>query len=321
MTSSKAYLHNMFVVALGLGALVVSSGAAMARDHLRSELSPVNDADAKGRVRVLVRSPSDGRLELTVRRLDPNNAYDVLVNGVKVGTLQTKSSGSGRIRFRSRPRGHDLTLGFDPRGSSIVLRNGAGADVLQGSIALGTTGGSDDSGKIICCIPDDHGSECEDRTADECTAQGGTASTATSCLPNPCDGAAPVEHAVVCCIPDDSGPECEDRSAEQCAAQGGIVVDATSCSPNPCAATPAAPTTRCCLPDDSGPECEDRTPEQCLAQGGTDIGAGVCAPDSCTSSGTPAPTPGVDDHGGNSGSSGGGHHGNDDAARATGTYY
>jgi hypothetical protein len=46
--------------------------------------------------------------------------------------------------------------------------------------------------------PDDSGPECEDRTVDECAAQGGTVvAGATSCLPKPCDGAS--------CTPDPCG--------------------------------------------------------------------------------------------------------------------
>jgi hypothetical protein len=121
-------------------------------------------------------------------------------------------------------------------------------------------------------------------TPDECVMQGGTVSTATSCLPNPCAGVLPpVEADVVCCIPDDNGPECEDRTADECAAQGGIVVEATSCAPNPCAPVtpPANEDIQCCLPDNGGAECEDRTPAECAVEGGVNAGAGTCTPDPC----------------------------------------
>jgi hypothetical protein len=142
---------------------------------------------------------------------------------------------------------------------------------------------------IICCIPDDSGPECEDRTPAECTAQGGTATTATSCLPNPCAGTPPpVEGGeIVCCIPDDLGPECEDRTADDCALQGGVAVAATSCLPtNPCATTTPPdqnPDIQCCLADDSGPSCEDRTPAQCAIEGGANAGVGTCTPNPCDS--------------------------------------
>ena len=129
----------------------------------------------------------------------------------------------------------------------------------------------------------DAGTEGEVRRPEGGVARGGSVSTATSCLPNPCEGSTPPPTGdVVCCIPDDSGPECEDRTSSECAAQGGIVVTATSCVDNPCAGTPSGdPDIRCCLPDDSGTECEDRTPAECAAQGGVDIGAGACTVDAC----------------------------------------
>jgi hypothetical protein len=46
---------------------------------------------------------------------------------------------------------------------------------------------------VVCCLPDNGGDgvpECEDRTAEECAAAGGTVSTATSCTPDPCGGMA-----------------------------------------------------------------------------------------------------------------------------------
>lgn len=238
------------------------------------------DPDARGRAVVRVRGASDGRFELKVSKLDPRATYEVFVNGVRVGAIQTTGGGSGKIRFRSRPRAdRDEILGFDPRGALVAVRNSAGQDVLAATLPTSTA----NSGDVICCVPDDSGPECEDRTVAECAAQGGTVSTATSCLPNPCDGVAPpVGGDVVCCIPDDSGPECEDRTPSQCAAQGGIVISATSCMDNPCAGTPSAdPDIRCCLPDDSGTECEDRTPAECAAQGGVDLGPGLCAVDTC----------------------------------------
>lgn len=39
---------------------------------------------------------------------------------------------------------------------------------------------------IRCCIPDDSGPECEDRTPAECAARGGVNLGAGSCTPNPC---------------------------------------------------------------------------------------------------------------------------------------
>lgn len=248
------------------------------------------DADATGRAKLRVRGADDGRFDLRAGNLDVGATYDLVFSGVSVGSLVADSNGKARARFRSRPRSSkDTLLGFDPRGSILIVRNAAGEDVLVGDLPVGTSNASDDT-KIVCCVPDDSRTECEDRTPDACIAEGGTVSTATTCLPNPCDTAVvPTEDEVICCLPDDSGPECEDRSVEECSAQGGIVVAANSCLDNPCAAVPAVDDdTRCCEPDDSGAECEDRLPSECIARGGVDIGPGVCSIDACA--GVPIPT-------------------------------
>lgn len=217
-----------------------SPAAAKALVKTRQALTATAAAPgASGEARFELHNADDGRLRIFVRGLAPDASFDVVVGGIKVGTIETNKAGNGRIRFRSRPRGHDRVLGFDPRGATLSIRAANGDDVLTGTIA---DGGTPDPGDVVCCIPDDSGAECEDRTADECAAQGGTVSDATSCLPNPCAGAPAPGVDIVCCIPDDSGPECEDRTGDQCAAQGGTVVDATDCSANPCAATTPTPT-------------------------------------------------------------------------------
>lgn len=325
--------RSHWITALGVLAL---AQPALARGKAEVRLTAAADADASGRARLALRGGSDGRFEIQAKRLDSDASYDIILNDTKVGTLRTSGGGSGRARFRSRPRGGDQALGFDPRGLFLVVRNAAGEDVLLGTLptAIGSTGsnsGGTEAGEIICCVPDDSGAECEDRTPDECSARGGTVSAATSCLPNPCAGSTPVTQNIVCCLPDDSGPECEDRTQAECASSGGIVVDAATCVDNPCAGIPAAdPDIQCCLPDGGGYECEDRTEVQCAALGGIRMGAGSCNPDPCAAlggGGEPGDDNGVDapgddsggsSGGGNSGSgggkggSGGGRHGGDD---------
>jgi hypothetical protein len=221
--------------------LALVAGTAEARVHVRTTLTPTTlDADASGRARLNVGASSDGRFELVVRGLDRATSYDLVVAGVRVATIVTNDRGRARVRFRTRPRGSDLPLGFDPRGAAVVVRGASGGDVLVATIPQ--VADRNDTGDLVCCIPDDSGPECEDRTQAECDAQGGTVVPgATSCLPNPCAGATPVadEADVVCCLPDDSGPECEDRTQAECLAGGGVVVSATSCVPEPCA--PMAP--------------------------------------------------------------------------------
>jgi hypothetical protein len=264
------------------------------------------DADARGKVQASVKD-DDARFVVSTAHLGRNATYEVIVGGVKVASFVTSGGGSGKIRLRTHPRGRDGLLGFDPRSADVVIRDAGGHDVLLGTVA-GDDGSND--ADVICCVPDDDGTECEDRTPDECVARGGTVSTATSCVPNPCDGATPPAGGdILCCLPDDSGAECEDRTTAECAAQGGTVVQATSCSPNPCAAVPPAdPDVRCCLPDDSGTECEDRTADECAAEGGVDRGVGVCAPDSCDGVTFPGSWSGGDDHGGSSGGGNSGPH-------------
>jgi hypothetical protein len=278
-----------------LGVLALMGAPAVARGRTQVEkgslVSTGIDDDAEGRAKLKVRDGSDGRFEVQIRRLDGNASYEVLVDGVHVAQITTTAGGSGKVRFRSRPRNsRDELLGFDPRGALVAVRDGAGDDVL----AVRLADSSSVDGAVICCVPDDSGPECEDRTPEECAAEGGTVSTATSCLPDPCAGVSPPAGSdVICCIPDDSGPECEDRTPAECAAQGGLVVEATSCDPNPCGsvAPPAGGDIQCCLPDDSGPECEDRTPAECAVEGGVNLGAGMCTLDSCAS--IPPPPGGI----------------------------
>jgi hypothetical protein len=279
---------------IAAGVLAPEAGARQPSERQKSPLVSTGvDADARGGVELQVRNASEARFEIVVEHLDARATYEVLADDVAVGQLTTNARGRARIRFRTRPRTRrDVLLGFDPRGALVTVRDVNGEDVL--AIMLASASTPSDSPNVVCCVPDDRGPECEDRTADECAAQGGTVSSAASCLPNPCAGApAPPATDVVCCIPDDSGPECEDRTPAECAQQGGVIVAASSCAPNPCApiAPPGDSDIQCCLPDDSGPECEDRTPAECAAQGGVNMGPGSCTPNPCGA--TPASPPAV----------------------------
>lgn len=245
-----------------------------------------DDADARGRTKFRLRGTEDGRFDIKAQRLDRGAVYEVIVNGVRVGEITTSGGGSGKLRFRSDPRSEShLFLGFDPRGASVVIRNAAGSDILAANIPVddGVGNGSTIDGDVICCTADDSGPHCEDRTPEECGAEGGILSSATSCLPNPCDAITPAgDDDIVCCTPDDSGPHCEDRTAAECALEGGVAVTAASCLEDPCAViVPSDDDVRCCLPGSLGAECEDRTPGECLAQGGVSLGAGVCGLDDC----------------------------------------
>jgi len=272
---------------LTAGAILLAGLASPAAVEAKSSVKIKQDLtataaapDARGEVRFDLKSADDGRLRITVKKLARKALYQVVVGDVAVGEIATKGGGGGRLRFRSQPGGNDALLGFDPRGATVIVRDAQGRDVLAGTIADAPSG---DPGDVICCVPDDSGPECEDRTPAECAAEGGTVSDATSCLPNPCAGAPNPGVDVVCCLPDDSGPECEDRTQAECAAQGGTVVEATSCAANPCAATPPVDDEiACCKPHGGEPlECETMTPDACAAVGGTSSGGTSCTPDPC----------------------------------------
>ncbi len=279
--------------AFAVGALVV--GVATRADArsitIKQNLSATGvDADAMGRVQAQISSPKSGmrgKLDVTVRRLDPGATYTVLLNGVPIGTVTTTAGGSGRARFSSQPRRKDQLLGTDPRGTQIEVRNGNGDDVLDTTVPNGGT----DPTNVRCCIPHSGDSneqpECEDTAPAACTAAGGVDSGASSCLPNPCEGATPPppQDSVVCCTPEDNGAECEMRSTAKCSDHGGVNLGAGTCDPNPCTATPPTnpETVQCCVTDEEETECKQRTAERCTAHGGANMGAGSCSPNPCTS--------------------------------------
>jgi hypothetical protein len=278
-------------------ALLLGSGAADAASTkvLLAVGATGADPDARGKIVLSVRSNRKGlsaKLTVKANRLSPSSVYDVTVDGVRIGGFTSTKGGSGRARFSTAPTGKDQLLGVDPRGRAVAVIDGAGATLLLAGVpagGVGTTNGND----IRCCLPDDSGPECEDRTAEECVAQGGTDLGPGSCLPNPCASGPPAPGSdIVCCLPDDSGPECEDRTEAECSAQGGVNLGTGSCSPNPCPPAEPGPDddVRCCLPDDSGPECEDRTAAECAAQGGVNIGAGACVANPCLGGATTTTT-------------------------------
>ncbi len=224
-----------------VAALALAAAPAHAKG-LKQKLDAIGSLpDARGEVKLMLQKATAGRFEIKVKKLAPSSSYELFVGTVKVATLETSPKGDGKLRFRTSPKSsHDQILGFDPRGARIALRAADGVDVLAGNVALAPADQLPE-GKVICCEPDDDHAECEDRTADECVARGGTVTSATSCLPNPCAEVSAPERETICCVPDDGGPECEDRSPAECAARGGVTVEATSCNPNPCGgdATPA----------------------------------------------------------------------------------
>ncbi len=145
----------------------------------------------------------------------------------------------------------------------------------------------------VCCVPDDGGPSCEDRTQADCVAAGGTLVEAASCAPNPCVAPAqPPDTEIQCCIPAYYTWGCTAKTVAACAAVGGIAKGPGSCAQNPCAGIPPdAGHGVCCLPNGEEIECEDRAADACVAAGGVAKGAGVCGPTTCADVTPPPPAP------------------------------
>src|SRR5207249_3585070 len=150
---------------------------------------------ASGLAKLALKTDAKGRFSIKARRLAGGKSFDVVVNAVKVGTLQTSAGGRGVARFSTSPRGRITLLGFDPRGAHIAIRDETGDDDLEGDM-------DDDhpDSAMGCCVGEHDAEgevECENLTAGECHDAGGTPTTAPSCLPDPC-GSPPPANAVCC---------------------------------------------------------------------------------------------------------------------------
>ncbi|MBI3769914.1 MAG: hypothetical protein HY271_15685 [Deltaproteobacteria bacterium] len=75
--------------------------------------------------------------------------------------------------------------------------------------------------------------ECEEQTADECTALGGTNLGTGTCDPNPCASPPPAGD-IQCCRIDNGVSECDEETADECTADGGTNLGAGTCDPSPC---------------------------------------------------------------------------------------
>ena len=284
---------------VGVTLLAVDAGAGV---HIKRALQPTGvDADARGQAVVVINhSGGHGRLVVRGIRLAPQSTFGIMLGGVRIGSLATNARGKGRARFSSRPGANEQTLGTDPRGKHLEVADDHGEDVLDDDIPDDTV----EPDEVACCLSDHDETECEDRTPDECGAEGGTMPGPASCMPNPCATTPPEEEEAGCCIAEDDEGECERTTASECAARHGVKVD--TCDPNPCA--PSAPgVVRCCIPEhgngggsgsgsggaDPGgsdetenerPECEQLTSDHCMQEGGTPMDAGSCEPNPCPAS-------------------------------------
>ena len=273
-----------------IGGLVVT---ALATVSIKQTLTGTAHAPtASGQAKLRLKTGSSGKFSVKARHLAAGQTFDVVVGKIKIGTLTTNKAGSGTAKFSTAPKGRVSLLGVDPQGDEIEVRDEQGNDDLDGEMPDENAGSA-----IGCCLAEDNDgendndeeTECEVLTAAECTAEGGTVTTATSCLPNPCAPTPPP--TAVCCVAqsatgafvdDDPEVECEDDlSPAECAAEGGTLVQATSCEPNPCQPTPPPQIVICCVPDGDESECEELTPDHCTAAHGTVSTATSCDPDPC----------------------------------------
>ena len=272
-------------------AVVALVPAATGARPIKQPLHPTGvDANAEGMAVASIHAKRNrGTFRVRGRNLKPGTTYGISVAGVRIGSLTTSTAGAGAARFSRPSRGNSQPLGVDPRGKLVEVSDDQGEDVMETEMP----DDGEDQGNVQCCLADDDGAECEETTADECTAEGGTNLGAGTCFPNPCPTSPPTPD-IQCCRPDHDGPECEEEGAAECSAKGGVDMGAGSCEPNPCASTPPN-VVRCCIAqgdegDQEGetesepPECQQLTPSDCTAERGTAIGAGSCDPNPCVSS-------------------------------------
>jgi hypothetical protein len=302
--SRKLVLRAAGVVVITTALTLVGAAArgmfAAGAGRVNTQLAATGAASsASGRASLNLRAATKGRFMLWARHLRSGGSYDVIVGGVKVGAIQTNRIGSGLASFSTTPRGKTALLGFDPRGSTLLVRDSStGTDDLVGSIP------DDNPGAGACCLTNSHGEvECEDLSPTDCTTAGGTTPMitnpdgsqipVTSCLPDPCGSTQPPSTSTVCCInsthDDGTETECEDDAESDCATRGGTMVQAPSCDPNPCQPAPPVNVSACCKQDSgdsSETECEVMSGDACIADGGTPNAATSCDPNPC-----PAPTP------------------------------
>jgi len=287
MALGGAIVCGLIIGGLGTIYAVGGHGHRVKQNLNATSMAP----DARGKARLTLRGSQHGKFSVLAKHLAGDKQFDVIVGGVKVGSLSTNGGGSGRARFSTK----DGTLGFDPRGARVIVRDEDGDDDLVGDMDE-----DDDGTTIACCISeeDDDGvgnAECEEMTPAECQEEGGMpigvpGGTAASCLPNPC-ATTPPGPPVICCKnegdDDENEAECEAVATQaECADDDGMVVSATSCDPNPCAATPPADRSACCVPeqgdgDPGDPGCAVLSSAACMAEGGTVNSATSCEPDPC----------------------------------------
>jgi hypothetical protein len=92
------------LVAAAIAAVAVDAGA---KTKIRQPLTATAHAPrVKGVARLGLHTPMTGKFTIKVRRLPSGKTFDVVVNGVKVGTLTSGPSGNGAVKFNTSGAGH-----------------------------------------------------------------------------------------------------------------------------------------------------------------------------------------------------------------------
>ena len=139
-----------------------------------------------------------GKFKVRARHLPPGKSFGISVAGVRIGTLKTNSAGTGSASFSNPRKGHSQLLGVDPQGHVVEVSDDQGEDVLEGDMP----DDMQNPGEIQCCVPENDNAqgnenqqgdagECEQLSATECSAEGGTAIGPGACEPNPCPVTSP----------------------------------------------------------------------------------------------------------------------------------
>src|SRR5215468_2698936 len=107
------------VVLTGVGTLFA---VGVHGSRVKQNLNPTSMApNANGKAQLTLKSSKNGKFQLTAKHLAGGKQFDVIVGGVKVGSMTTSAGGSGHARFKTQPSGKFGMLGFDPRGSQVIV--------------------------------------------------------------------------------------------------------------------------------------------------------------------------------------------------------
>lgn len=232
----------------GARALVALATIALVRPAAHAETTRIREdlrstsaaSDARGKATVVITHRGrrwHGKLELQATHLAPATTFAVSLGGIRIGTLDTSSTGAGHARFETDPKGHDQLLGTDPRGKDVSLTDDTGKDHLVGSVPADSI----DPNAVRCCVGAGAESACDAVRSADCTARGGQDLGAGTCVPNPCQ-ATPVQPGddIRCCKPGDQGTQCDLTTAAECSAALGTNIGPGACDSMACGGTPVA---------------------------------------------------------------------------------